>query len=132
MEEVLRMAARGRVWLVGSGQTKINPIHGTDLAHVVAAALAAPEAAPEITVGGLETFSQLEIGELAFRAVDRRSRYGLVSPSLLRRVAGWLKPFNRNAAAPGLMFSTLGERDAVAPACGTRRLEDFYPQLVVA
>jgi uncharacterized protein YbjT (DUF2867 family) len=36
MGEVFAMAQAGRIWLFGSGTTRINPIHGADLASVVA------------------------------------------------------------------------------------------------
>jgi len=32
MGEMLEMARRGRVWLIGSGKSRVNPIHGADLA----------------------------------------------------------------------------------------------------
>lgn len=35
MTDVLKMAQAGRVWLFGSGQQKINPIHGADLATAI-------------------------------------------------------------------------------------------------
>jgi len=34
MSEVLRRASSGRVYLVGDGEKRINPIHGADLAKV--------------------------------------------------------------------------------------------------
>ena len=132
MGDVFRMAARGKVWLIGSGNTRINPIHGADLADVIAAALEAPEPEPEISVGGPEVFSQREIGDLAFGILGREPRYGHISAALVRRLARWIRPLNRNASALAMMFSSLGDRDAVAPAVGSRHLEGFFRELEAA
>jgi len=39
MGEFFEMARRGRVWLIGSGKNRVNPIHGVDLAVVCADAV---------------------------------------------------------------------------------------------
>lgn len=41
MAEILRQAQRGRVWLFGDGPSRINPIHGADLATAIAEAIEA-------------------------------------------------------------------------------------------
>jgi len=39
MGELFEMARKGRVWLIGSGKNRVNPIHGVDLAVVCADAV---------------------------------------------------------------------------------------------
>lgn len=129
MGEIFEMARRGRVWLIGSGETRINPIHGADLAQVVAGIVGAEHPEPEVPAGGAETFTQLEIGELAFRVLGKKPRYGRLAPGLIRLVASLVRPFNKNASALGRMFALLGERDAVGPAYGDHRLEDHFRRL---
>ena len=34
MAEIFNMAVKGRVYIFGSGENKINPIHGADLAKM--------------------------------------------------------------------------------------------------
>ncbi len=130
MGEVLAMARRGRVWLVGSGDTRINPIHGADLGDVVAGALAADPPPAEVPVGGPEVFTQAEVAELAFRLLGKRVRISRLPVGLMRASARMVGPLNRNLSALLLMFSMLGERDAVAPRAGVRRLEDEFRRLV--
>jgi len=129
MGEVFAMADRGRVWLIGSGETRINPIHGADLAQVVAEIARADDPAPEVAAGGPEVFTQRVIGELAFQVLDRPPRFGHVPPALVRVVASLIRPFNRNASALARMFALLGERDAGGPRHGDHRLEDFFRRL---
>ena len=64
MGEFFEMARRGRVWLIGSGDNRVNPIHGADLA--VACVDAVEGDASEIDVGGPQTFTWKEVAALAF------------------------------------------------------------------
>jgi uncharacterized protein YbjT (DUF2867 family) len=54
LKEVYDMAGRGRVYLFGRGEHRVNPIHGEDLASVCADAIEAREARREVdsTVDG--------------------------------------------------------------------------------
>lgn len=130
MAEVLRLARRGRVWLIGSGRSRLNPIHGADLAVVAAEALEAEPVQAEVAAGGPEVFTQRELAELAFRVLGRPPRYGHLPPRLLHLLAVLCRPVSANAAAFLRMFAALAQRDAVAPARGRRRLEDFFRRLV--
>src|SRR6056297_1336534 len=69
----LQMAERGRVWLIGDDQTRINPIHGADLADVIRQA-AASDDTTDRNVGGPDVLTQSEIANLAFDAVGRPTR----------------------------------------------------------
>jgi uncharacterized protein YbjT (DUF2867 family) len=132
MGDVFEMARKGRVWLVGSGETRINPIHGADLADVAAEALSRAEPDAEIPAGGPEIFSQRQIAELAFRVLETPARCGRVNPEWIRLLARLARPFNGNASALALMFSALGERDAVAPRYGSHRLAEHFSNLALA
>jgi uncharacterized protein YbjT (DUF2867 family) len=129
MADVFRMARKGKVWLVGSGKTKINPIHGADLAEVAADVLDAESPDEEIPAGGPDVFSQIEIADLAFSVLGRQPRYGRVSPGLIRFLAAAIRPFNKNVSALAMMFSALGDRDGVAPCFGENRLPAFFESL---
>lgn len=121
MKEIFDMAARGRVWLVGSGETALNPIHAEDLAERIVDTFSAstPEA---FDIGGPDRLTQIEIGRLAFSALGRPERFGHVPPALMRFAASVLRPLNANASAFVELFASLGENDAVAPSFGRRRL----------
>jgi uncharacterized protein YbjT (DUF2867 family) len=131
MTEIFEMARRGRVWLIGSGESRINPIHGADLAEVAASVILAGRPDPEVPAGGPETFTQRELGALAFRVVGGTPRFGHVGPGAIRFAAALLRPFNKNAWALARMFALLGEQDAVGPCYGVHRLEDHFRQLAV-
>ena len=69
MADIFRMATKGKVWLIGSGRTRLNPIHGADLADVIASALGAQQPEAEVAVGGPDVLTQREIAELALPTV---------------------------------------------------------------
>ncbi|HWB94642.1 MAG TPA: SDR family oxidoreductase, partial [Puia sp.] len=63
MEEFYKMAVKGRVFLFGDGECKINPIHGADLAEICRSAIQATD--KEITVGGPEILTYNQIAQIA-------------------------------------------------------------------
>lgn len=67
LKEVLEMAKSKKVYLLGSGEYKINPISGKDLAVVCVDSM--KERLPEICVGGPKVYSYNEIGQMAFDAL---------------------------------------------------------------
>ena len=58
MREMFDMAKRGRVWLVGSGAGRFNPIHGADLATATAEAIL--RAANTLTLAQLDDDAALD------------------------------------------------------------------------
>jgi len=69
MTAFLEMALSGRIYLIGNGKKRLNPIHGADLAKVCVDAVDSRQ--KEIPVGGPETFTHREISELAFSVAGR-------------------------------------------------------------
>lgn len=141
--EFQEMARRGRIYLIGDGAQKSNPIHGADLAEVCLDALRgtpaelserpASQALPiagEIAAGGPEILTQNEIADLARQAIPKsanrtvkRSHIPLAITRAIRRVAGWL-PERWGGSVE--FFLAAAERDLIAPPYGRRRLGEFY------
>lgn len=132
MGEFFSMAQKGKVWLIGSGETRINPVHGADLANVAAGAMELGSPSTEISIGGPTSYSQREIADLCFEVLGKKKRYGKVPAGLVRFVATVVRPFNRNASAVALMFASLGESDAVAPTYGHHELAEHFRALATA
>jgi uncharacterized protein YbjT (DUF2867 family) len=126
---------QGRYTVLGDGSHRINPVDGNDVALFLADCLVDPKkAGREHQVGGPDTFTFREIGLLAAEVI------GLPNPLKIRSVPLWclrciaalaavgglvsLK-FRRSAAILRWMLYS-SSHDAVAPACGTRRLVDEF------
>ena len=69
MLEYLQMAKKGKGYVFGSGENKINPIHGEDLAEVCVKAATAEE--KEINVGGPDVLTHNEIVTIAFESLKK-------------------------------------------------------------
>ncbi|KMW59662.1 Oxidoreductase [Candidatus Rhodobacter oscarellae] len=129
MGDFLKMAQRGRVWLFGSGQYRINPIHGADLAAAVFDAV--DERAAWAEIGGPETFTQNDLAQLCFDVLGKSPRVTHL-PDVLRRAALWALPrlAPRRIAGPAQFFLTAGAMNMTAPPSGKHKLADHFKTLI--
>ncbi|MEZ5294886.1 MAG: hypothetical protein R2697_01010 [Ilumatobacteraceae bacterium] len=120
------MAERGRAWLIGDDRTRINPIHGADLAEVIRDVLASDDTSDR-SVGGPDVLTQAEVARLAFEGAGRASEKVSTVPSgVVRAVGRLIGPVNPNAGANLRMFAVMGEQDMVGEAVGTHHLADEF------
>ena len=124
MSEVLEMARRGRVWLIGSGTNRVNPIHGVDLAVVCADAIESSDR--EIAVGGPQTMTWREVAQLAFEVHGRPEKVTCIPAWLMWSVVRLVRLFNRHQGELLAFFTTMATTDVVAPPTGTRTLEQHF------
>ena len=127
MGEYLKMAKRGRVYLIGRGHNRINPIHGADLA--AACVDAVDGTAQEIDLGGPDVLTHREIAHLAFAALGARPRVSVVPVGVMRSVVALTKVFNRHQGELLAFFTHAMTGDNAAPTAGCRRLEDHFQEL---
>jgi uncharacterized protein YbjT (DUF2867 family) len=130
MGEVLEMARRGRVWLIGSGENHVNPIHGADLAARCVDAI--DDGEREIEVGGPQTLSWIEVASLAFEALGRPARITRVPEPLMWAVVRLVRVFNRHQGELLAFFTTMATIDVVAPSTGSHTLEAHFRELGAA
>lgn len=127
MSEFLRMAKSGRVYLIGNGKNKINPIHGADLAKVCVDAVTGKE--HEIPVGGPVIYSIKEIAELAFSILGKKPKITRIPPWLAKSAVIAISPFNKQMSDLAEFFIAASQSDGVAPATGSYALEGYYQEL---
>jgi uncharacterized protein YbjT (DUF2867 family) len=128
MGEFFNMAKRGRIYIIGSGLTRVNPIHGADLAVVCVDASYSEN--QEIDVGGPETFTYREICELAFKILDKPVKITSVPSGLVWFLVAAVRLFSRHKGELIAFFTTAMTNDVVAPATGTHLLQDYYSSLL--
>ena len=124
MTEFLEMARNGRIYLIGSGHTRVNPIHGADLAEACVDAMDGGNR--EIDVGGPDVLTYREVADLAFRTLGRRARITTVPLWAVTATIAVTRVFSRHRAGLLAFFTTAMTRDAVAPATGSRRLSEHF------
>ncbi len=125
MEEFLSMARSGRVYLFGDGSSRINPIHGADLAEFCVRALDGPQERRD--VGGPEVFTYRDIAELAFGVLDQPAKITCLPDSLVSTVVGalrWLTP--TKVHGPLEFMASVMTMDVIGEAHGQRRLLDHF------
>ena len=129
MGEFLKMARKGRVWLIGNGENKSNPIHGADLAVTCVDAL--DEDNQEIDVGGPETMTWREVADLALRTLNKPVRITSVPVWVMSLIIFLTRPFSRHSAELLAFFTAMATRDVVGPAVGSHTLGEHYRNLDV-
>jgi uncharacterized protein YbjT (DUF2867 family) len=125
MADLLGIAHRGLVPLIGDGQNCLNPISGHDLAGVCANA-AAGACDADVEVGGPAVYTFDEIARLAFGVLGKSSRIWHVPPWTAGAALDVLRAVTSvKTYGPIEFFLTAATRENVAPCYGQERLEDF-------
>ncbi|GAG60519.1 unnamed protein product, partial [marine sediment metagenome] len=126
MSENLKMAKSGRVYLVGDGHHKINPIHGADLAKVCVDAVGSQQ--HEIPVGGPETYSHEEIAELAFSILGKTQKITRIPMWMVNPVVKMIRPFSKHYYTLAAFFTAVMQNDFDSPKAGTHLLKEYYEE----
>ena len=125
MLEYLNMAEQGRGYVFGSGECRINPIHGQDLAE--ACVNAVDEAEQEINVGGPDVFTHNQILATAFESLGKPIKISRIPIWLRNVILATLRLFTSvKTYGPQEFFMTVLAMDMVAPTYGKYHLKDFF------
>jgi len=125
LAEMLPMALKGPVPVIGDGNALTNPIDERDLAEAVLRALEAP-GSTEVDIGGPEALSRRQIAEAAFIALGLRPRLLTMPVWLFAIVARIYGLFNRRMGEFLRFMQLVATHPCVAPTPGTRRLLDHF------
>jgi len=125
MLEYLQMAKKGRGYVFGSGEYRINPIHGEDLAEVCVNAAAGDE--KEINVGGPDILTHNEIVAIAFESLNKKIKISRIPIWLRNFILVTLRLFTSvKTYGPIEFFMTVLAIDMIAPTYGKHHLKDFF------
>ena len=125
MLEYLKMAKKGKGYVFGSGEYRINPIHGEDLAEVCVNAATGDE--KEINVGGPDILTHNEILTIAFDSIGKTARISRIPIWIRNCLLAVLRTFTSvKTYGPIEFFMTVLAVDLVAPEYGKYHLKDFF------
>lgn len=125
MLEYLQMAKKGRGYVFGSGQNRINPIHGKDLAEVCAKAAEGHQ--KEINIGGPDLLTHNDILNLAFEVLEKKPKISKIPLWVSKLTISMLRTFTSvKTYGPIEFFMTVLVADLQAPEYGSRHLKDFF------
>ncbi len=128
MEAFLDMAVKGRITVFGSGENRVNPVHGHDLAEFCVDFMESTRT--RATVGGPEVMTYEEVARKAFASLGRQAKIGHVPGWLMRGLVGvlrWVTPLRVHA--PLQFLTGVMTNDMVADCHGRHTLADHFRAL---
>ena len=129
MSEYLKMAKGGKVYVLGAGNNRINPIHGQDLAEVCVDSAELDQDHSERDVGGPITYSYEEIGTMACDILGVKKKIVHIPLGLARLVVACIRPFRPRVYQAVKFFTTVMSNDFVAPQAGSNRLDRYFAEM---
>ncbi|MFT5203375.1 MAG: hypothetical protein ACI9C1_002774 [Candidatus Aldehydirespiratoraceae bacterium] len=127
MGVLLTMAQKGRSFLVGSGENKMSPIHGRDLANICVDVTEGDEI--EVEAGGPEVMTQREAAALAFDVVGQKPRIHSIPLRAASTLARGIRLLSKQFGDLAEFIVTAGEVDGVGPPLGTTTLRSYFERL---
>ncbi|MBL1213350.1 MAG: SDR family oxidoreductase [Ignavibacteriae bacterium] len=128
MSEFHTMASKGKIYLFGDGEYKVNPIHGEDLAEICVKAI--EQNKTEIEVGGPEILTHNQIAETAFAAVGKPVKISHIPNSLRKIILSLIRTFTSSKTyGPIEFFMTVMAMDMVASKNGKHSLKEYFAEL---
>lgn len=128
LAELVNMAQKGPVPLIGDGSATTNPVHELDVAESVLGAVLAP-GSTDVELGGPETLTRRRIAELAFHACRKAPRLIAMPVWLMRVIACFYWFVNRRMAELLAFVIPASTTDCIATAKGTRKLGAYFEEV---
>lgn len=123
--EVLAMAKRGRIGVIGAGDKLTNPVFEGDVAKVAVENIGKLSAL--VPLGGRHIYSRLELTQLLCRAAGYAGKIPAVPEWLLKVALPPLKVINPNLYDKLAFLVQVSTQDCIAPQIGTTSLESYLP-----
>lgn len=125
MLDYLNMAKQGRGFVFGTGENRMNPIHGEDLAEICVKAADGNE--KEINIGGPDVLTHNEILAYAFESYGKTKKISRIPIWMRNAILTTLRLFTSvTTYGPLEFFMTVLAMDMVAPSYGKFHLKDFF------
>jgi uncharacterized protein YbjT (DUF2867 family) len=128
----LPMAKRGRMFDVGDGRARTNPISERDLAEIVVDVALGGDGPRDVAVGGPEVMSRRDMLERVAEAAGYRAKVTGMPLALCKLNAALLRAVHPRMGQFVQFVVGLAQHDVIAPACGTTKLADYVAQSSVS
>ena len=125
MKDFLDMARKGKVYLFGHGEYKLNPIHGADLAKAILESLDITQ--KELIIGGPDILTQNEIAEMALKTWERPVNIVHLPDWIRKMIIRLMRIFTSSKTYGSIeFFLTMMGQDNIAPRYGIHRLKAHF------
>lgn len=125
----LPMARRGRMFDIGDGRARTNPICERDLAEIVCDVALGGDGPRDVSVGGPEVMSRREMLERIAESAGYRAKVTAVPLALAKLNAAVLRVLHPRMGQFVQFAVGLAQHDMIAPACGITKLADYVASL---
>jgi uncharacterized protein YbjT (DUF2867 family) len=125
----LPMARRGRMFDVGDGRARTNPISERDLAEIVVDVALGGDGPREVSAGGPEVMSRREMLERVAQAAGYRAKVTGMPLALCKLSTAVLRAVHPRMGQFVQFVVGLAQHDVIAPACGTTTISDYVRSL---
>ncbi|MBR7795363.1 MULTISPECIES: SDR family oxidoreductase [Virgibacillus] len=129
MTELFTMAQKGRVFLFGKGENKMNPIHGADLAEYCVASFSKEEIS--LDVGGPHVYTYRQMAELSIMAANPNSKITSVPLWLVKSIFPFLRISNKRQYELLQFFFYVMTHDVIADTYGNTDLQTYFENMNV-
>ncbi len=128
--EFLDMAKKGRVYLFGKGEYRVNPIDGGDLAKEIIGRLQNQQ--KEFIIGGPSIYTHNNLAAIASEVLNKKVKVSYLPNWLRKIVLFFLRTFTSSKTyGPIEFFMTTLSMDMVAPKYGSKELKNFFEEYIL-
>ncbi|WP_221568685.1 SDR family oxidoreductase [Alkalihalobacillus sp. TS-13] len=128
LTQFLNMAKKGRVYLIGDGRTRMNPIHGEDLARFCIQSFS--ETNQILEIGGPEILTYEQIIQHAFDVFNQKKNIIHIPVGLLKPVSVGIGFFSKHHYGLYQFFINAMTHDVIAPMYGNHKIKDYFNAIV--
>lgn len=124
-EDLLPLARRGIVPLIGNGLARTNPIDPQDVAELMVKCLRTGPS--DIPCGGPDVLTRAQMNQILGQAAGKARAWMPKAPAgLVRMEAKIVRLFHPRMADLMEFYSAVASQDCIAPMLGERRMVDFF------
>jgi uncharacterized protein YbjT (DUF2867 family) len=124
------MAKKGKAYMIGKGNNKMNPIHGQDLAYVCVETAEGSEI--EVEAGGPDILTQKEAIELAFEVLGKTPKITIIPFWLAKALVKLISLLSKQFGDLADFIVTAGEIDGIGPVRGKTSLKSYFEDMRVS
>ena len=121
--DMIEMAQKGQLMIIGDGDKKTNPIYEGDLAKVCVDSIKTNNIT--IEAGGKDIYTRKQLNEIIQNTVNPNKTIRNVPAGLFNFLLPLLKIFNKNTYDKFAFFSEVMQHDTIAPPMGEMNLGEY-------
>lgn len=121
--DVIEMSKKGKLFNLGNGDKKTNPIYEGDLAKICVDAINTTNTT--IEAGGKEIYTRRQLNEIVQNIVDPKKKVRNMPLGVFKVSLPLIKVFNKNMYDKFAFFTEVMNHDTIAPQIGEMKFDEY-------